>query len=102
MIMFYVTYPNQASAHEMVDELMDEKLIACGNIFPIQSSYFWDDDINKDAEFVSLLKTSYRNAPHVEKFIEDHHDYEVPCIIRWEFSCNIKYEKWLRSNIIER
>lgn len=100
--MMYVTYPNKESADEMVEKLLEEKLVACANVFSMESSYYWEDEINKDAEYLSILKTSYKNAPHTEYFIEQNHPYEVPCIVRWEVSCNLSYEKWLRSNIIER
>lgn len=102
MILFYVTYPNIKAAKNMAKALLQHKLIACANFREIESMYWWKDEITEDKEIAAYFKTSYKNAPLVETFIKEHHSYEVPCIMKWEFTCNFEYEKWLRHNITER
>ena len=102
MIMFYVTYASETDAQAMVKKLLDERLIACGNISPISSNYIWEGKPTTEDEYISVLKTSYGNAPAVEAFIEKHHPYDVPCIARWEFQCNKSYEQWIINSIIEQ
>lgn len=102
MILFYVTFGTEESAKKMSDHLIGEKLVACSNISTMQSTYRWEGAIQNDDEWVGIFKTSYGNKDIVELTIEKLHPYEVPCILHWEFSCNLSYEKWLRSQIVER
>lgn len=102
MIMMYVTCPDEATAASISNTLLEEKLIACANLSPMNSMYFWEDKKETSNEYVALLKTSYKNAPYVEHRVEELHPYDVPCIMQWEFTCNFSYEKWLRKNIKER
>ena len=101
MIMFYVTYPDESSAKSLTDHLLNERLVACANIYPMNSIYPWKGNIEKSSEYSVIYKTSYKNISKIETTIEKLHPYEVPCILHWEFSCNIGYERWLRSNIEE-
>ena len=101
MIMFYVTFPDEESAKNLSKELTTTKLVACSNIHPIQSTYHWQEKYTEDDEYVAIYKTSFANIWKVESKIEELHPYDVPCILHWEFSCNLTYEKWLRQNIIE-
>ena len=48
-IMVYVTHKNIEDAKELCKILIDCKLIACANLYPIESLYKWKD------EFVNLL-----------------------------------------------
>jgi len=102
MIMFYVTFPDESEANRISQHLISNKIVACSNIHPIKSCYHWQKKIENDSEFVAIYKTSYANVALVEKVVEELHPYEIPCILHWEFSCNLSYEKWLRKNIIEK
>lgn len=102
MIMFYVTFETKEAAEELSNSLLKKKMIACSNIHPITSSYHWQGAIESSDEWAATMKTSYANKDLVEFTIQELHPYEVPCIIHWEFSCNLAYEKWLRKNIKER
>lgn len=101
MIMFYVTFPDKSAAESLSNVLVKEKLVACSNIHPVESSYHWQAAYTKEYEYVAIYKTSFANIWRVESKIEELHPYQVPCILHWEFSCNLAYEKWLRQNIEE-
>ncbi len=101
MIMFYVTFPDEDAATKLSDHLIEQKMVACSNIYPMKSSYRWKGNVENDDEWIAIYKTSFKNTGKVESTIEELHPYEVPCIMHWEFSCNFAYEKWLRKNIVE-
>jgi len=101
MIMFYVTFPSKEEAQKVAHNLVDRKLVACSNVFPIASTFHWQGAKHNDDEWVAIMKTSHANTGLVEMEIEKLHSYEVPCILHWEFECNLAYEKWLRNNIQE-
>ncbi|MFT4304239.1 MAG: divalent-cation tolerance protein CutA [Candidatus Woesearchaeota archaeon] len=95
----YVTFPKKDVAEEIIEKLLHEKLIACSNVFPIKSMYWWKQKINKDDEFVGLLKTSFANVEKVETRIKDLHPFEVPCIMRLDVSANKEYEDWVNHEV---
>jgi len=99
--MFYVTFPDRDTAAKISNELVSQKMVACSNVSTIHSSYWWEGEIDTADEWLGVYKTSFSNIAKVEQYIEKQHPYEVPCILHWEFNCNLSYEKWLRSNIIE-
>ena len=99
IISVYITYPDQQTAQSLVDQLLNEKLIACGNIFPIKSMYNWQDTIESENEYVSLVKTSANLWDKLVLHVEAKHPYEVPCIVKYEVEANKKYEDWVTKMV---
>lgn len=94
-ITIYVTHFSKEEAEIIVNNLLNEKLIACVNYFPIEVAYHWKWDIASDNEIVSLLKTRVENWEKVKSFVEQNHPYEIPCIIKKEVEANDEYVKWI-------
>jgi periplasmic divalent cation tolerance protein len=61
-------------------ELVEMRLAACANIFPISSIYRWKENIEEAEEFVILVKTKSSRVKDIEKKVKEMHSYEVPCI----------------------
>lgn len=98
-ILIYVTHKNIKEAKKIGNYLIKEKMIACANYFPIESSYWWKGKIENAKEIVSLLKTRKENWEKVRKEIEKIHSYEVPCIIKIEAESNKSYADWINNEI---
>ncbi|MBK9253971.1 MAG: divalent-cation tolerance protein CutA [Saprospiraceae bacterium] len=97
-LLFYVTFPNEHEAKQLSDRLLNDKIIACANIFPVNSSFWWQGQLSNENEWVALYKTSILNETKLQNFIQDHHPYEIPCIMRFEVRANEKYENWVNDN----
>jgi periplasmic divalent cation tolerance protein len=93
----YITYPNREEATKVVRHLMDRHLVACGNIYPIESTYWWRGKVEKASEFILLVKTRKGNWAKVKAEVEKTHPYEVPCIVRSEVTANANFEKWVED-----
>ena len=74
-------------------------MVACANIFPIKSMYWWNGTIENEQEYVSIIKTTPENWEISQKEISEIHPYEVPCIIKIEVEANKEYEKWIYSMV---
>ncbi len=96
---FYITHPDEATARRIADHLLQERLIACANIFPVGSAYWWDGAIQHESEWVSVVKTSIGLEEHLEAVVEAIHPYDTPCIMRVESRANAAYEKWIRDSV---
>ena len=99
-ILIYVTHKNLKEAKKIASVLLDKKLIACVNFFPIESSYFWKGKLENSNEYVSLLKTRKDNWNKVKEEIKRIHPYETPCILKLEVEANEEYESWINSETI--
>ncbi|MEE9373858.1 MAG: divalent-cation tolerance protein CutA [Saprospiraceae bacterium] len=98
-IIVYVTHYNDSSARQISDKLLSEKLIFCYNLFPIKSAYWWQETLQKDNEWVTILKTTQAHWDELQSRITELHTYEVPCIIKIEVEANEAYEKWINKNV---
>lgn len=91
----YSTAPEK-EAEEISRKLLEQKLIACSNIFPVSSIYKWEGEIKEEKEAGMILKTKGELADKVIKRIKELHSYDVPeiLIINIEKG-NDKYLKWI-------
>ena len=97
MILILSTFSNKEEAHKIGKELLKEKLIACYNLTPVESSYLWKGKIEETNEVLMIIKTS-KSFKEVEEFITEHHTYETPEIIEIETkNVNEKYLKWIKN-----
>lgn len=97
MIILYVTHPNKEHAVSILNKLMEEKLVACGNIFPVQSHYPWEGKMLSEGEFVSILKTIKELEEKTIQKLEEIHTYEIPCILSYSVNANSSYYKWIKE-----
>lgn len=99
-IFVYITNPTREEAKNIASYLIENKLIACANIFgPINSVYSWEGKIVDEEEFVLIAKTIEKNFENVKREVEKIHSYKVPCIIKVNVAGNKKFFEWLNEVI---
>ena len=98
-IIIYITHPSEENAQKIANQLIEKKMVACANIFPIKSAYWWNGNIENDDEFVSIVKTTPSMWQTVQQEIESIHPYEVPCIMKIETQANEAYENWIKNEV---
>lgn len=98
-IIVYITHSSEENAQKISDYLLQKKLVACANIFPIKSMYWWNGNIENDDEYVSIVKTATSLWDTLQKEITKIHPYEVPCIMKLQAEANQPYEKWIHSMV---
>jgi len=100
-IAVYITHESEQAAKLLCDGLLEKKIIACANIFPITSAYWWSGTIAQEKEWVSIVKTTHKNWNMLEKEVMAQHPYEIPCIMKMEVSANEAYEKWIQESVVQ-
>lgn len=100
-IAVYITHESEEAAKLLCDHLLERKIIACANVFPITSSYWWAGAIANEKEYVSIVKTTTENWEILEKEVIAQHPYEIPCIMKMEVSANEAYEHWIRESVVK-
>jgi len=97
-IMIYTTLPDKAITKKIAKKLVDEKLIACANFFPVESVYRWEKKLCEDKEHVLIMKTRKELYKKVEIRLKEIHPYETPAIVSYEIKEGSKnYLSWIKE-----
>jgi len=97
-LVIYVTYPSEEEATNICTKLLEKQLIACANIYPVQSMYTWQGEVKKEKEWISILKSTKIKWAELEATITDIHPYDTPCITKWDADANTPYKDWIVEN----
>ena len=77
-----VTAPDAAVAESLVRRLVQEGVVACGNIVPgITSIYRWKDAVEHEQESLIVFKTTVGGARRLLERVPELHPYEVPEVL---------------------
>lgn len=99
MTLVYITCKNKKEAERISLHLLKKRIIACANLFPIKSMYWWEGKIAKDNETVIIAKTNNKNFKKLESEVKRIHSYGIPCILRISAAANKEYQAWLKKEI---
>ena len=99
MALLYITCRDKKEAEKISSCLLKKRLIACANIFPIRSMYWWKNKIVNNSEYLTIAKTSNKNFKKAAAEAKKLHSYEIPCILRINASANKEYNEWMNREI---
>ncbi len=97
MIILYITCKDNSEAKKISRYLLEKKIIACANIFPIKSLYNWKGKLTEDKEVVLILKALKENYKKIKKQIKKIHSYDIPFIGKINIEVNKEYKKWSKK-----
>jgi periplasmic divalent cation tolerance protein len=73
------TVGDEQQAEAFAAALVERKLAACVNIVgPIRSIYRWKGKVERDREYLLILKTTAEQAARFETVFKELHPYELP------------------------
>ncbi len=100
-VVVVVTTSSREEANKIVNALLNEKLIACANIFgPVSSSFWWQGKIDKAEEYLVFMKTEAELFEKITSCIKRLHSYEVPEIIALPIVKGFKpYLEWISNTL---
>ncbi len=97
----YITAGSMDEAKSIGRTLVEERLAACANIFPITSIFRWKDKIEEAGEFGIIVKTRTDKVKDIENRVRQIHSYEVPCIVSFKIGSGSEdYLKWIGESVI--
>ena len=78
----FITAGSKEEADKISRGLVKSKLAFCVSTLPkVQSTYYWEDKIHVDEEFLLIVKTRQDQYEALETWVKNNHSYEVPEII---------------------
>ena len=98
-VFVYITAPSEEKAIEMARHLLERRLIACANTFPVRSLYHWEGKISDEKEHVLIAKTTESMFEKTKEEVEKIHPYSVPCIAKISVEPNKTYADWLLGEL---
>jgi periplasmic divalent cation tolerance protein len=79
----YITCKDEDEARGIGRTLVDERLAACVNFFPIQSIYRWKGRVEEAGEVALIAKTRLELVEQVIGRVRELHSYETACAVSW-------------------
>jgi periplasmic divalent cation tolerance protein len=100
-IIILTTVSSKKEAELIGSKLINKELAACVNIIPnIKSIYRWEGKINKDSEYLLIIKTVKRAEEDVFENIRKLHSYNTPEMISIPITGGEKsYLNWLSKSV---
>lgn len=98
----YTIINNIEKGESIAQYLIENKLAACVNIIHnVKSFYMWDNKLQKDDEYIILIKTSDNIMNKTIEALKKIHTYDTPAIIEITNGkyCDPKFEKWVSEYV---
>ena len=104
VVILLSNFPDAAAARNAVRTLVEERLIACGNIIPgVESIYEWKGTLETSAEVMVVCKTTVDSALAAKARLRALHPYEVPEILQIPVSDGWPdYLAWVAAQVSPR
>ena len=94
----YISSRDMDEARRIARALVEEKLVACANFWPMESVFRWEGAVEESGEVAMICKTRTGLVPEVIKRVKALHSYEVPCITSWKLGeGSLDYLEWVRQ-----
>jgi len=92
------TCDKNSVAKEIVSTLLEDELIACGQIEgPITSMFWWDDSIQENKEWRVTVKFMLKHAKSIQSVVEAKSNYDTPQWVYWEVESSTDFSRWVRN-----
>jgi periplasmic divalent cation tolerance protein len=92
------TYPNKESAKCVAQLLIEKRLAACAQLFPIESVYLWQGKVCDEREVMMFIKSKTTLFDEIAAFIKENHSYKVPEIVRIPITDGLpEYLGWIKD-----
>jgi periplasmic divalent cation tolerance protein len=76
------TVDDRAVADDIVDSLLSDRVVACGQrMGPVTSRYWWQGSVQQSEEWLVLLKTRAELSGRVVAAVVAQHPYETPEVV---------------------
>lgn len=96
-LIVFTTFADEDAAARVVRTLVEERLVACGNLVPqVRSIYRWEGAVEDAREVLVVLKTRKQDWTALVSRLHELHPYDVPeCIAVRVAAGAPKYLAWL-------
>ncbi len=98
MLFVYTTVATKEEGKKLLKVLLEEQAIACGSLIPLESMYYWEQELQEEKEYGILMKTQAENKEKLSERIATLHPYDIPLISTWPAEVNTAYAEWMKHS----
>lgn len=101
IIMLFLTCADKAEAERISIALIEQKLIACSRMMPVNSMFHWEGAISASDETMLVMETRQDLCAGVERVVREHHSYDTFVLtgIPVAYTSQLA-QKWLDNSLI--
>lgn len=98
------TVANMETGERLIRQLVEERLIACGNLVPgVVSVYRWEGAVQREGEALILMKTRESSVDRLFARVAELHPYAVPELLALGVAAaGAAYSRWVATETAER
>ena len=102
-IQVFTTIDSKVRAETLAKTLLEKRIAGCIQIIgPITSIYWWNNKIEREKEWILLIKSREKNYKKIERTIKEIHPYQIPEIIAVPIiSGSRNYLNWLDKILVK-
>lgn len=98
-VIVLTTFPAEGDVEQLAATLVEERLAACVNVFPVRSIYAWQGAVERADERQLVIKTAAARVGDLEARLRALHPYEVPEFLVLPIQAGSDtYLSWLSDN----
>lgn len=99
VVLAYCTFPDEATAERICEQLVVEGTVACANIFPPHRAiYRWKNQLMRENEVAAIFKLRALKTATLKERVRAIHPYEVPALVFLECADGLPaYLQWVRT-----
>ncbi len=100
--LLYSTFENAETARGVAHRLLEERCIACANVFPgVQSVFRWEGAIRVTEEAVLIAKTTQERVPQALERLRALHPYDCPCVVALDVTTgHAPFLQWVAGEVL--
>jgi periplasmic divalent cation tolerance protein len=99
-VVVVTTVGDEEQAFLIARELVARRLAACVNVLPgIRSVFRWQGQIQRDTEYLLLVKTLASEQEAVAAAIRELHSYELPEILFIPVGAEARFLAWIGDSV---
>ncbi len=99
MILILVSFESKKDAEKTANYLIDNKLAACMELYPVKNFYFWKGKKQIADEISGIIKTEGGYYKKVKDAIKKILPYKIPQIIKLDATANKSYLNWVKKSL---
>jgi periplasmic divalent cation tolerance protein len=98
-LIVFTAFAKEEDAARVVRVLVEERLIACGNLLPgARSLYRWKGEVADERETIVLMKTRKQDWAALMSRLSELHPYDTPECVAVRIAAGApKYMAWLEA-----
>ncbi len=99
LLLVMTTVSTEDVARRIASALVEQHLVACAQISPVESIYRWQDQLQQEKEWRLVLKTTVSHYTAVEVALLNMHPYDLPAIYSVPVTNELgPYADWVKRN----